>query len=322
MNKMKRLFLIMGCTFTTGLIAQATEPITVHVRSEAQIAEGNVVLGAVSRIESTDQERVKMLENLILGESPKAGKAVVWTAAEFSKRLRPYTQALQGARLRMPDKITIRREDRSWTREKLKRSIEDALRERTLPDPSWEVSVVELQWPQPGVVPPSDGSVLVIPPLTRPRGSANLEVHFIKNGVVTKKVWVAATVKYFAQMPFAQHSLRAGQTITTEDVTWKRQEVTYASDNSVSREELGTVRARYNITAGQSISRIQIEREPALRFGEEITVIAGDEALSVSTKGVAQQSGFIGDIIKIRSDKLPKALSAKVVAKGVVRVAY
>ncbi|MCC6277700.1 MAG: flagellar basal body P-ring formation protein FlgA [Oligoflexia bacterium] len=312
------------CILFLGLDLQASPAVTVHVRSEAQIAEGNVVLGAVAQIDSNDHEQRRMLENLILGESPKPGNAVVWTAAELGRRLRPYNKVLQGAQLKIPDRITIRRGEVGLTRAKLKLLIEEALRARTLPDSSWEVQVVDLQWPQPGVVQPPNGNVQVVPPLTRPRGSANLEVQFLNDGKVSKRVWVGAQVKYSAQVPYAQHAIQPGQTIQPNDVFWKKQDVTYSADNVVTQAEIGTVRSRYHILAGSSISRIQVEREPALRFGEEVTVIAGDDAFSVSTKGISQQTGFIGDLVKIRHQqgRETKMLSARVIDKGVVRVTY
>ena len=185
----------------TWSIAAHSDPIKVYVRNEAQVALGNITLGAVADIVSTNVDDERQLGALILGESPKPGEKVEWPSAEISRRLRPYGRILQGVTLRVPDKIIVRRVVKGFTREALRKQFEDALKQ-TLPDSSWEVGLTELNIPDELQI-PHDGSVQVVPLQNRPRGAVQFEVDVIENGRIVQRRYFNGHVAFKAAMAVA-----------------------------------------------------------------------------------------------------------------------
>jgi flagella basal body P-ring formation protein FlgA len=51
-----------------------------------------------------------------------------------------------------------------------------------------------------------------------------------------------------------------------------------------------------------------------------VDVRVGQEILSISMKGIAQQNGYVGDIVKVRSTGNQKTITGRLVSRGLVQV--
>jgi flagella basal body P-ring formation protein FlgA len=60
--------------------------------------------------------------------------------------------------------------------------------------------------------------------------------------------------------------------------------------------------------------------EIAIRRGQTVTILAGNENIRVSMKGKALQYGNPGDIIRVKNVISNKKLEARVIAAGIVRI--
>jgi flagella basal body P-ring formation protein FlgA len=60
----------------------------------------------------------------------------------------------------------------------------------------------------------------------------------------------------------------------------------------------------------------------ALKFGDQVDLILGDDGVAIMTKGIAQQNGFVGDSVKVKSVVTNKMLDGIITARGVVNVRY
>jgi flagella basal body P-ring formation protein FlgA len=315
-----------------GLTARASQDTgqtaQVRVRHEAQIAKSNVELGAIADISCTDEGIERALSTLILGEAPQTGKAVVWTAAEISKRLRPYSRFLQSTQLKLPDQIRIERvKNPILTRDELREQIEEALK-ATLPDPSWKIQVTDLDFKE-SLELPQGGSVQVVPPMTRPKGATSFQVLVTSSpgqgpgndGQSVQRYWIAGRVKYTANVATVQRQIEARTRVSESDITWQNKDVTYIMDVPATTLDMSSAIARAALMPGTVLTRSMLEREMALHYGDEVEVNAGGGDLLVTTKGISQQNAFVGDTVKVRMNG-SKFLSGVVTAKGIVQVRY
>jgi flagella basal body P-ring formation protein FlgA len=321
MSTVKEVVVAVVVLLTFGERVQALQN-QVHVRHEAQIALSNVELGAIADIVSTNIEDEKVLRHLALGESPKVGHSIEWTAAEISQRLRPFTQALQGVQVQLPDRIVIRRVVGLVTRDALRTQIEEMLQARTLPDSSWEAKLMDIQLQANGLNVPPDGSVQVVPPLTRPKGATSFEIQVIDRGKVVKRIWVNGHVAYFTKVATVLRHIDANSHISEDDVKWQKMDVTFRNDIPAQPADLPAATTRSAVQPGAILMRTHLAREAALKFGEEVQIIAGGESFSVTARGLSQQIGYLGDTVKVKNVATNKILSGVVTAKGVVRVNY
>jgi flagella basal body P-ring formation protein FlgA len=129
-------------------------------------------------------------------------------------------------------------------------------------------------------------------------------------------------VNYFTKVALVLRQIPPHSHFTDSDVRWETKDVTFAMDIPATKEELKSSLARMTLVPGNIVERSQLEREMALHFGDQVDVFAGDDAISVITKGIAQQNAYIGDRVKVKNLANNKIVDAVVLAPGVVNVTY
>lgn len=308
------LILILLLTSQQGI----AQPAKVRVRHEAQVAESNVYLGDIATIESTDPSHVRVLSDMLMGESPKAGGTEVWTSEDVSKRLRPYRQLLKDAKIEIPERLRISRIVTKVTKAELTSKIDEMLR-ATLPDSSWEVTLISADVPD-EIQLPLGGSVQVVPLNQRPLGAAKFEILVYEKDQLKDRRWFNGRVKYTAEVAVLKRRIGGRTKIAPTEVTWQKKDLTFVFGIPANKLDLETATTAMGLEAGRVVLRQDLEREKAVKSGEPVKVVTGDQALSLSTSGMAKQSGFIGDVVKVVS--MDRELSGKIVAVGVVRIQY
>lgn len=309
---------VLGSLLFSSLTAWAT-PTTVHVRHEAQIALSNVQLGAIADIKSTDESYVRALNGLVLGESPKVDQATEWSAAEVSKRLRPYNRLFKEVVFKIPERVKLRRVASPFAREAIKNQIEQSLK-ATLPDSSWEARLLSLDMPSELNV-PHNGSVQVVPLSSRPRGQATFEVQIMQNDRIVERKWLNGRVQFLAAVATLKRDVTSRAKISDRDVTWLKRDFTFNMDVPAQRSDLDAAVTKMALKSGSMVLRSQLERELAVRFGDEVDVMAGDDSFSVTIHGIAQQNGYIGDSIKVKTTG-NKTLTGILASRGTINVRY
>ena len=207
-----------------------------------------------------------------------------------------------------------------FSRESLKTQIEGSL-VATLPDSSWEVRVSEIQIPV-GVIIPPGGSVQVVPPITRPRGATNIEVRIVADGQTVRRVWIPCRVNDIAKVAVVLREITAQSHIEASDVKWEKRDVTNMMEIPTTESDLVGAVSKSNLVPGMILNRSLLEREMAMRFGETVDLTAGDDDFVITTKGIAQQNGFIGDIVRVKNVATNKVIDGVVTAPGTVRVRF
>jgi flagella basal body P-ring formation protein FlgA len=313
MNKLK---VLIASVVLFSNFAMAT---VVRVQSHAEISKAGLTLGDIAIISSDSDSLRKKIEHLNLGDSPAAGRNFVWTASDVSQKLHVFVDELSGVQIKIPDSITIERVSRNITATGVKEKIVEALRV-TLPDPTWEFEVSDVQLPT-NINSIQTTDFQIVPQIQRPKGASTFEL-LAQQENKTSRFWVTARVKYFCNVALIERQIEPHSKIIESDIKWQRREVTFINDIPATQNELATGVSRSTLSVGTVLLRSQLEREMALKFGQQIELIAGDESFSISSKGIAQQNGFIGDVVKVRSEASSKMLDGIVVAKGVVNVRY
>lgn len=284
------IFSILLCVTAKVAFADSKE---IVIKSESQVESENITLDAITT--DSDSE----FSHLILDASPARGKAVVWTAAEISKKLRPYQEILKDTRFRIPKRIKIMRVDQQINDVAIQKKITDML-QRLLPSSDWEVSLKSLQkiqWPDLS----ASAQIRVIPLNVRPKGAGQFEFVIEDQGKTLNHVWVNGDVEYFAKVPVAQKPIVIRTSVKSDDISWEKRNVTYFNEIPATESDFATSVVKMFLPTGTVITKNLLDRELAVKFGEEVEVQAGTELFSVSTKAVAQQNAYVGDLIKLRT---------------------
>lgn len=132
--------------------------------------------------------------------------------------------------------------------------------------------------------------------------------------------WVSGKMNFFRMAPVATRMIKFGERIQSGDFEYRNVNVTFAKDGVPQEAALGGKVAGKTITAGQVIYLGDLKKEAAAQRGQIVKIIVGGEHLEVISSGTAEETGSIGDMIRVKSSDTQKVLSGVLVEKGIVRV--
>jgi flagella basal body P-ring formation protein FlgA len=132
--------------------------------------------------------------------------------------------------------------------------------------------------------------------------------------------WVTGQLRFSKIGPVARRMISVGESIAARDYELKKIDITFAKDGVAQEQDLAGKVASRNIALGQGIFAGDLKKEIAALRGQPVKILIGNESFEVSTSGIAQEGGSVGDMIKVKSLDTQKILSGLLVEKGTVRV--
>lgn len=132
--------------------------------------------------------------------------------------------------------------------------------------------------------------------------------------------WVSGTATITRTAPVASRHIAPGEHIAVGDFHLSDVDLTFARDGVASEKDLvGQVAAR-PIMLNQPIFKGDLKKEVAIFRGQSIRTLMGDENFEISTQGVAEEQGSVGDLIRVKTVENQKILSGVILEKGLVRL--
>ena len=115
-------------------------------------------------------------------------------------------------------------------------------------------------------------------------------------------------------MPVLQRHIRPGEVIRANDIGWRKVRARRNTYNTIGAvEDLIDHMARRPLIAGRLIRRTDVRPQQLVRKGDFVTVHFRSSAMSLTTRGIALESGTRGDVIRIRNQRSKTVIEAKVV---------
>jgi flagella basal body P-ring formation protein FlgA len=127
-------------------------------------------------------------------------------------------------------------------------------------------------------------------------------------------------VKVQKSVPVARRFIRFGERIQMEDVEMAESNITHLKEESPLLSQVIGLIANKSLAAKTPVILSDLKREPAARKGQVLKALIGSSDFEVSINALAEENGFIGDVIKIKNSETQKTISAIIVEKGVVKV--
>lgn len=152
------------------------------------------------------------------------------------------------------------------------------------------------------------------------RGNFTIPLEIFTPGGETRTLWIKGQVSLFKRAPVAKHQINFGERIQPEDVNFVERDITFARDAIPGPEEIAARKARQTIAAGDIVYASILEKEKALKRGDVVRMAIADGGWEVILSGVAEQDGFVGDVVKIRNLKSNSLILATVTGRGEVKV--
>ncbi|MGE3385756.1 MAG: flagellar basal body P-ring formation chaperone FlgA, partial [Bdellovibrionales bacterium] len=150
------------------------------------------------------------------------------------------------------------------------------------------------------------------------RGTFTVAIE-MRNASGLRTVWLRGRATHYKLSPVAKRQINIGDRIQPEDYSLSEREITFARDAVPDAIDLIGRRARMGIAANDILFAGMLERERALKRGDQVKLALGEGDWEVAMTGIAEQDGFIGDTVKIRNPKSNQVVVATVIGRGEVR---
>ena len=134
------------------------------------------------------------------------------------------------------------------------------------------------------------------------------------------KGWILAQIKRYQTVPVLNKSVKIGDVLTEDMFTNEKRQMLNLRDTVQKIESIIGMQAVRFLNAGQVLQYADVKKEMVLKKGQMVKAIVGGADFEVAISAEAQESGSIGDIVRIKNMDSQKIFAAKVIERGIVRI--
>ncbi|MBT4761843.1 MAG: flagellar basal body P-ring formation protein FlgA [Bdellovibrionaceae bacterium] len=302
---MKILSLIFILTLSTSVLAQ---PVVKVLKEVALVRSGRIFLKDIIDNNSLNKELLRVIGRIDLGNVPELGERRIFKRQHLSEIIRKKAEFKNYTIIIPKETLAFRAHSR-------------------LTGPSVSKQFVK-KWQNDCVPCKIEITNLVLPDVTQlvswkigdlkslPRGSFNLPILVTTLNHKSRSFWVSGKVKVRKVVPVLLRQISFGQRLQPYDVKMKEMDVTYLSKNNLSLEDVLGKKLTRSHRANEVLERNNIYRERALKRGEIVRVKVGSSMWEISIDAQAEQSGYIGELVKMKNLQSGKMFSARVLGNG------
>lgn len=125
------------------------------------------------------------------------------------------------------------------------------------------------------------------------------------------------------ELPVAAHPIARGQTLAAADLDWRRFDARRVPRGTleVPDQLIGTI-TRRSLQAGRPIADRDVERPTLVERGRSVRLVYAGPGLRLEALGIAQQSGTLGEVVRVVNADSERALSGIVAGPGKVQIGF
>jgi flagella basal body P-ring formation protein FlgA len=172
---------------------------------------------------------------------------------------------------------------------------------------------------------------------TLPAGSVDIQVNpsrkdvlkcrrfnliFRVNGQVAKNTSVVGRIQARAPVVVAAKDLSRDRMVRRSDVKRKKIDVTGMDDPCTTPSKLVGKRLKHSMRAGEPFEAGDVARPLLVEHGEPVTLRARKGGLLVTARGIAQNDGAKGEMIRVENTSSGREVFARVTGDGRVKVEF
>ncbi|APG27340.1 flagella basal body P-ring formation protein FlgA [Syntrophotalea acetylenivorans] len=204
--------------------------------------------------------------------------------------------------------------------EQVQKHLEDYLDQHRSKMPQVKLRFRHLRLPKAFSVPAGRLTCEINPSNPRVLSSSRFNLIFRVDGKAVKNLAVSATLEALAEVAVVAGDLQRGTIITEQHIELAERDLNRLRAPCFDSGELLGKRLKRSLRKGDVFERSAVAFPPMVKRGEIVTITAQKGALTVTAKGMAQQNGNAGDMIRVRNISSQKDLICKVAGPVAVTV--
>ncbi len=158
---------------------------------------------------------------------------------------------------------------------------------------------------------------------SKDRGNIELIVSASSTGMRYFKIPVYFKVRVFEYVAIAKRRIARNQQLTKENVFMARRETTKIRGLAFSsRDNLTGKTAAVSILPYTILTEDMVETPPTIKQGSVVKLFIKSSGFRIVTKGLAQQTGYTGEVIKVKNLDSKKILYGEIIDSGRVQITF
>lgn len=307
---------LLGFTFLVSLTAQAQHRPEIIFESSIEISERpQWVLGDLVRLKHHSVAFLELIESYpISAEAISQGLDPQSIREIYKALVGMFPQVTdENPKLVLPQKIELK-VVQGFSESFFRRKILNHLLVQCAP---CEISIQKTQVPVKEI--PKDWAVSWSELKLSP--SILVPLHSSSPSALNSAFWVSLQIKIKRMALVARRNLNYEETVGDADFEEKMTEMTFSKEDPLGFEALKTYQKTARpIAKGRAIFPADLKKEHAALRGKTVKVMAGEAGFEISLSALAEESGHVGDIIRVKNVESKRIFSAVIVERGVVKI--
>jgi len=293
----------------------ASSDANIIIFPEAFVQGPTIRLYEIAKFQNMSRQQLAKIKDIDLADAPQFSEVLSFSSEAIAEMLRSKLND-NNLKFEIPSNISIKNLASKISADSVRSRIINGVRS------SCEDCKIELR--DVAVPPVRETSVKttwdISADWSRVRGAFQLPLEVTNSAGKKDIYWVTGKALLNRRVLVTKRNLLFGEKIQKDDVELQNRDVTYSTDTVTQPGEVVGAIANTVIPANTLLTRSKFQRPPALKRGQDVTVRMGDSGWNVSIKGVAEQNGKLGDMVKVLNPLTKKVVVGTVVADGVVEV--
>ena len=297
-----------------GTAAFARPEITIPAKVEISQRE-KLTLADVADVSEGSEELLSLLDRIVIREdardlllSQKLKISEILSSVRAQTAGEPTWKSINPG-LKIPSEIHVDFASTPISKQEIERKVTNVLRSRCN-DCDYKVNIQSVPYPS-GKTWSLDYSQMAS------KGGFLVPV---RDGDQRNIKWITGNIRVAKLTPVANRLISQGERLQPSDLRMEMIDVSFAKDAGVKLDDVqGKIAAR-SIPVGTPVWASDLKREPAALRGQMIKAILGDEDFEITVSVQAEESGFVGDVIKVKNLDTQKLVSGVVLEKGLVKI--
>lgn len=154
-------------------------------------------------------------------------------------------------------------------------------------------------------------------------GRVTIPVTVFADGEPIHRVQISGEVEVYREVVCVKVAKKKGDILRVEDLSVTRRPMSRLHGEPFTDvDEVVGMELRRGLRSGQVVRARDLRRPILVRRGQLVTVVARSSHLTITLPGRAEDSGAMGDVIRVKNPATKKVILAEVKGKKTVEVVY
>lgn len=309
-----------------GALKKVGANIEIDLKADSVVNGSKIKIRDIATVASADIDLSLFMDDLVIGNAPWPGNSRTIELSEIMTIMLNRGIDLSKVNFVGANEVNVTVRSLTISSDQIVKHATAYLRSKLSEDEDVDVVLELQQLPRDQVVPLGDGDVklrFARVGMGRSKKQAYLSAKIIVDGDVYKSIGMMYNVNLFKNVVVAKRNIKKGDVVSGDLVRMETVETTRLTVESFDSvdEVVGKVASR-SISSGNVVTKDVVKNISAVKKGDSVIILIGTAGFEIASKGICQQNGGFGDLVRVVNVDTKKVLYGNVINGGTVRIQF